>query len=123
MTKYQEIDHDTAREIVAEAKDKGLAIQLDRMGGKPYLYYTPYVNHSGVKVQMWSCISYSFRAMPDKTLLVQPTIVEPEQHDSWKVNQLSDEWVVHILTKSRQAETLPKEESPFAGDVVGGWYE
>jgi len=123
MTKYRDIDHDTAAQIVNEAKEEDLAIQLDRMGGQPFLYYTPYVNHSGVKVQMWSCISYSFRAMPDKTLLVQPTIITPEEHDSWEVNQLSDEWVEHILTKSRSAKTVPKEDSPFAGDVVGGWYD
>jgi len=121
MTEYTDIDWSQAREIVQTAKDDDLAIRLDRIGAAPWLAYTPYTNNSGVTVHMWSCISYTARKMPDRTLLMHPRIIQPEDHESWEIRMLTDEWVIHQCQHSRIVKTKPLDESPFSGNVVGGW--
>lgn len=123
MSEYRDIDYEQARSIVQEAKDDDLAIRLDRMGATPWLAYTPYTNNKGVTVHMWSCISYTFRQMPERTLLVHPTIIQPEEYDDWEIRMITDEWAIHQCQHSRIVETQPVDESPFGGRVVGGWNE
>lgn len=121
MSEYTNVGFETARQIVSLAKEDDLAIRLDRFGAVPYLYHTPYNNNRGVTISMWSCLSFTFRPMPGKALLNHPTIVKPEREGWDDVRILTDEWVINKLTKSRQVETIPVDESPFANKVVGGW--
>jgi hypothetical protein len=123
MTEYTDLTYQQAREIVHEAKEQALAIRLDRIGATPWLFYTPYTNNRGVAVHMWSCISYTFRKMPEKTLLTHPTVIKPEDYDDWEIRMLTDEWLVNQVHRSRIVKTKPLEDSPFDGGIVGGWNE
>jgi len=118
---YRDLSYAEAEQLVAEAQANEQVITLDRVGAAPYLKYTPYTNNSGVTVNMWSCISYTFTAKPDKTLLGWPKIVDPADHDSWEINMITTEWVIHQLVKSRLVTVVEKDDSPFAGDIIGGW--
>lgn len=120
---YRDVDYAQAREIVDDAKEHEHVIQLDRIGAAPFLKYTPYTNNSGVTVNLWSCISYTFTQKPDNTLLSHPTIVDPSEHDDWEINMITTEWVVNQVKHSRIVKVGPKKDSPFQGDIVGGWNE
>jgi hypothetical protein len=120
---YRDVSFPQARQIVEQAKENESVIALDRIGASPFLKYTPYTNNSGVTVHMWSCISYTFTRKPDKTLLSTPKIIDPSDHDSWEINMITTEWVINHVTKSRIVKVKEKENSPFAGDIVGGWNE
>lgn len=109
-----------AREIVADAKEHGTVISLQRVGANSMLRYTPYRNHRGTLVGMWSCISYHFEAMPERTLLSYPHIVRPWEHDDWEVNLITTPWVVQRVAHTAwgKLELLPVEESPFDGRIL-----
>lgn len=114
-TSYEE-----AREIALEAKRTGDVISLSRIGANPYLRYTPYENNRGTRVNMWSCISYYFDKMPERTLLSSPHIVRPWEHDDWEINQIHTPWVIHQLAHTYRAkiEVVPVEDSPFGGTLL-----
>jgi len=116
---YTDVDHTQARELVAKVKENDLAILLQRIGAAPWLYHTPYTNNRDVQISMWSCISYQFRAMPEKTLLGHPTIIKPEEYDDWEIRMITDEWVIHQVALNRGVNLISKDESPFANDIVG----
>lgn len=109
-----------AREIAHDAQRTGDVISLTRIGSAPYLRFTPYENNRGVQVNMWSCISYYFEAMPERTLLNSPHIVRPWQKDDWEINQITTPWIVRQLTKTYRGriEVVPVEDSPFAGEIL-----
>jgi len=121
MTKHTDIDWPTAREIVADVKANDKAIRLNRIGTTPFLAYTPHKNNRGATVQMWSCISYKLHRRPNETLIGLPTVVKPWRHDDWEINHISTPWVVNQVKHSRVVKVLEKEDSPFAGGLVGGW--
>jgi len=123
MTEYTDIDWPTAREIVQDAKDNDKVIRLDRIGGTPYLAYTPHKNNRGATVHMWSCLTYKLRRRPNETLIGMPTIVEPWNEETWEVNHISTPWVVNQVQKSRMVKVVEKDDSPFAGGIVGEWID
>lgn len=109
-----------SRRIVEDVKENGTVISLTRVGANPMLRYTPYRNNRGTKVGMWSCISYYFDAMPERTLLNSPHIVRPWKLDDWEVNLITTPWVVNQVSKTRWGELdiLPVDESPFGGRIL-----
>lgn len=108
---------DDARRLAQAVIESGDVIRLKRLGAAPYLRYTPYRNHRGATVRQWSCISFAFVAMPDRTLVTYPRIVRPWELEDWEINQIFTPWVVSQLTKTWRGriEVLPVDESPFAG--------
>jgi hypothetical protein len=115
------LSYDEAREIVARAKATREVIVLHRVGAAPHLRYTPYENHRGTTVNMWSCVTMAFEAMPERTLVGMPTIVRPWDSDDWEINQIHTPWVVaRVMEMPRSKVDLrPADESPFAGEMLG----
>lgn len=121
VTQMPEIDApespaiEEARRIVGDVEEEGTVIRLKRVGANPMLRYTPYRNHRGTLVNMWSCISYYFEAMPERTMLDYPHIVRPWEHDDWEVNLITTPWVVHQVahTKWAKLDILPVDQTPF----------
>ena len=120
MRRSETLSYDEARDIVERAKETCEVIALQRVGGCPYLRFTPYENHRGTTVNMWSCVTGSFEAMPQRTLIGMPTIVRPWTNDDWEINQIHTPWVVARVAEMRPAkvEVLPADETPFAGEML-----
>lgn len=116
----ERMSYSDARQLVREAKRTGDVIALTRVGAKPYLRFTPYENNRGVRVNMWSCISYYFERMPERTLLNHAHIVYPWKKDDWEINQIHTPWVVRQVAKTWEprVEVLPVEESPFGSEIL-----
>ena len=109
--------------VLEKAKTEDVVIDfVGRVGARPYMKYTPYENNRGTKVNMWSCISYTFKRMPHRTLLSHPTIVDPAECDDYNVRMFTDEWVWNQVRKSRGVELIPIEDSPFGSDFME-WYD
>lgn len=110
--------------LVDRAKETGEVIVFSsRIGATPYMKYTPYQTNRGVKVDMWSCISWIFKAMPGRALLGRPVVVWPDESDDYEVNRFTDEWVKGQVMHSRLIELQPPEETPFDGMALGGWID
>lgn len=116
----ERLSYADAREKVEWAKRTGDVISIQRMGAAPYLRFTPYENNRGVRVNMWSCISCYFEAMPERTLLNASHIVRPSEHDDWEINQIHTPWVVNQLagTPRARVDVVPVRESPFGGEIL-----
>lgn len=104
----------------AKASNGDKVIRLRRIGACPFLRFTPYENNRGVRVHMWSCISITFKAMPERTLLSYPRIIEPDELDDYNVRMFTTEWVEHQIQRTREneAELVPVEETPFGGNMM-----
>lgn len=111
-----------ARDVVEDVKEHGTVLSLSRIGAHPMLRHTPYRNHRGTVVDMWSCISYYFEPMPHRTLLNYPHIVMPWKLDDWEVNLITTPWVVQQVAHTAwgRLEILKPEETPF-GDGILQW--
>lgn len=111
------LSYDEARKIAEKCRETGDVISLTRVGANPMLRHTPYENHRGVVIDRWSCISYYFERMPERTLLSEPHIVRPWELDDWEINQITTPWVVGQLMKTwrGRVDILSVEESPFQG--------
>ena len=121
VERYIHPDGDDADEVVALAKARSLVIRFTaRIGATPWLRYTPYYNHHGVKIHMWSGVSYTFRAMPERTLLGLPTIIDPRD-EGYNVRMLTDEWVWRQVFHSRMVDLVRYRDSPFQGPLFGPW--
>jgi len=114
------LSHAEAVAIAEQAKATRDVLVLKRVGAAPYLRFTPYENHRGTTVNMWSCISAQFEAMPEKTLLTMSTVVRPWTNDDWEINQIHTPWVVARLMEmpDSKVEVLPAAETPFAGEML-----
>jgi len=112
-------DHDDARRIVESAKENGDVIRLDRIGAVPYLKHTPYRNNRGTVVHKWSCVSYTLKPMPERTLLNHPNIITPTEE--YSVGMFTAEWVVKEVAQCRIVKVYDVEDSPFSGGWIGGW--
>ena len=113
---------DDAREVVAEAKREGKAIELRNVGANVWLYHNPYTNHRDAPVDNWDCISYTFQRRPGRSILSYPNVIKPWRDDAYAVNTFTTEWVVaEIAGRLRSPELYDIEESPFAGDVINDW--
>lgn len=116
-------DIDTVDAVVEKAMEEDLVIHfVGRVGASPYMRYTPYTNHRGATCHIWSCISLSFRAMPNRTMLTHPTIVEPYRRASGyaeghNVRNFTTEWVWDEVRKSRYVYLRAPWASPFDGDL------
>lgn len=111
-------------EVIRLAKEDDMVIDFcGRWGARPYMKFTPYRNNRGVKIHMWSCISYMFKAMPGRALLGRPKFVWPDEIEGYEVASFTDEWVWSRVFRSRGVVLIPVEESPFAGGVIGGWLD
>lgn len=109
--------------VVERAKANDLVLDfVGRVGARPYIRYTPYENNRGVKVNMWSCISYTFKRMPERTILSYPRIIEPDECGDYNVRMFTDEWVKGMVQNSRGVELHPAEETPFSGSMME-WYD
>lgn len=108
-----------ARAIAAAVKHDGSVLSLARIGANPMLRSTPYRNKRGVLIDMWSCISYYFEAMPDATILNSPHIVRPWKLEDWEINLISTPWVVNQISKTAwgRMDIMPVEDSPFGGTI------
>lgn len=111
--------YEQARELAEYLESSGDVVSFKRVGANPHLRFTPYQNNRGTTVNMWSCISYYFEKMPQKTLLSAPHIVRPWDHDDWEINMISTPWVVSQLAKTRWAKIDISEvsDSPFGGTI------
>lgn len=105
---------------VSEAEGDLCIRIVGRIGAMPYFRPTPYRNHRGVLVRMWSCISQYPKAMPGRTMLFgRRTVIWPDESDEeYNVNMFTREWVWDQVWKSKRVEIVPAEESPFCTD----WY-
>lgn len=109
---------DEALEMVLEAEGD-LCIAMMNVGATPWFRPTPYPNHRGVMVNMWSCISCFPKAVPGKTLLFgRREPVWPDEHESYNVNMFTTEWLRAELRKVTHFEVRDADESPFKTD----WY-
>jgi hypothetical protein len=104
----------------AKASNGEQVIKMNRVGATPYMRFTPYENARGVTVNMWSCISIVPKAMPERTLLFHPRIVDPSEYDDYNVRMFTTEWVKHEVYKMHpsKVELLPADETPFAGNMM-----
>lgn len=110
---------DEAVELVADAEGD-LCIAMKNVGATPWLRPTPYENHRGVLVKMWSCISVYPKAVPGRTLLFGHRVpVWPDESDDYHVRMFTKEWVRAQLRKTSHFEVRKAEESPFCTD----WYD
>lgn len=115
-------DLDAVDAVIERAIEDDLAIVFaGRVGGTPYMKRTPYWNHRGTLVDMWSCISFTFRKMPQRTLLSHPSIIEPNREpykDDYNVRNFTTEWVWNEVRKSRFVFLQPVHESPFRSGML-----
>ena len=109
---------DAAVDRVRECNGDEVLVLSDRIGAKPYLRFTPYRNHRGVRVHMWSCISITGKVMPDRTLLFHPRIVDPARLDDYPLRMFTTEWVRQEARRSRLVEVEPLDETPFGGEMM-----
>jgi hypothetical protein len=120
MSRIATLSYEEAREIAARVKETRDVIRLQRIGASPFLRFTPYENHRGTTVNMWSCVTVSFEAMPERTLIGMPKIVRPWTNDDWEINQIHTPWVVARLMEMPPSKVtvLPADETPFAGEML-----
>lgn len=109
---------DNAVEKVANAEGD-LCIVMHNIGGTPWFRPTPYENHRGVVVRMWSCISVYPKAMPGKTLFFgRRAMIWPDEKDNYNVRMFTKEWVRAYMRRTRDFEVRKAEDSPYCSD----WY-
>jgi hypothetical protein len=114
------LSHSEAVEITEQAIATRDVVVLHRVGATPHLRYTPYENHRGTTVNMWSCITAQSEAMPERTLLTMATIVRPWANDDWEINQIHTPWVVARLMEMPRSkvDVVPAETTPFGGEML-----
>jgi hypothetical protein len=114
------LSHAEARAIAEQAQATRDVLVLHRVGATASLRFTPYQNHRGTTVNMWSCITAQFEAMPARTLLTMATIVRPWANDDWEVNQIHTPWVVARLMEMPRSkvDVVPAETTPFGGEML-----
>lgn len=111
---------DAMEDLVDRAKASGgdLVLLLDRIGAAPYMRFTPYENNRGVTVNMWSCVSVTAKAMPERTILMHPRIVDPSRLDDYNVRMFTTPWVRQQVNRSRIVRLFRADDTPFAGDML-----
>ena len=116
-------NYEYADRVVEDVRDSNgdLVLQLDRIGATPYLRFTPYTNHRGVRVHMWSCVAITAKPMPERTLLFHPRIINPARLENYNVRMFTTEWVKKEARQSRYISTVPVEDTPFGGEMM--WWD
>jgi len=112
-----------SKNIVDEAIASGgdLVIKFPhRIGATPYARFTPYINNDGVRCHHWTIIAVSLRAMPGRTLINRPRVIEASETD-YPLRHFSTPSIRREVRISRAAELVLAEETPFAGDAWAGW--
>lgn len=116
-------DHALVDAVVETAIEEGAVIDFaGRMGARPYFRYTPYWNHRGAKNPMWSCISYTHKAMPGRTMLGWPNIIDPSREPANEWNTYSPrynstEFIWAMVRRTRGVYLRTVEASPFPGTM------
>lgn len=106
-------------DLVDRAQKSGgdRVLLLDRIGASPYMRFTPYENHRGVTVNMWSCVSVTAKPMPDRTLLFHPRILDPSRLDDYPLRMFTTPWIRQAVRHSRIVKLFDAGDTPFAGDM------
>jgi hypothetical protein len=110
----------TDQEIVDRAIESNGDLVLDhysRIGARPFTRFTPYRNNRGVRIHHWTTISISLKVMPERTLIPQPTVVDPHDYDDYPLRYFSTPWIRRQVGHSRGVKLVPAEETPFAGNA------
>ena len=86
-----------------------------RIGARPFVRFTPYENNRGVRCHHWTILSIVARAMPERTLLFRPVLIEAD--DSYPLRHFSTPWIRQMVRRDSCVQLVPAEHSPFAGDA------
>ncbi|ELZ05763.1 hypothetical protein [Natrialba aegyptia] len=108
-------------DLVDRAVDSTGELVLDfpaRVGARPFARFTPYENHRGVRVHHWTVLSMYLEPMPGRTLLSEPHIVRPHEHEDYPLRHFSTPWIRQMVRRSRVVELVPVEDTPFS---TGAW--
>lgn len=112
-------DSDLVDAVIRTAIEEDAVIDFGGRGGaRPYMRFTPWWNQRGARNPMWSCISYTMKPMPGRTMLGWPNIIEPSREPSnewgtYTPRYFSTEWVWAEVHKSTFVYLRTIEASPF----------
>lgn len=118
-------DLDLVDAVIETAIEEGAVIDFaGRIGARPYFRYTPYWNHRGALNPMWSCLSYTHKAMPGRTMLGWPNVIDPSREPANEWNTYtpryhSTEFMWAMVRRANYVYLRTVEASPFPGDMFG----
>lgn len=116
-------NHDLVDAVIETAIEEDAAIDFaGRFGARPWFRYTPYWNHRGALNPMWSCISYTMKPLPGKSMLGWPNIINPsrEPANEWNTytpRYFSTAFMWAEVRKARAVYLRTLDASPFTGTM------